>query len=114
MSIVEEAVLRCRELTRSFVIGDLDYAGFREEMARAMGPLDPLDWAVRELSAERAREAEAYVKSLGGQFGEEEERIPRRPEWVYGASDEPYGWVDQEAYRAQLREVFSDVLRLGT
>lgn len=113
MNAAEDAVLRCREIVRSFVLGHIDYAAFRERMAQAMGPLDPLDRALRELTEEGAREAEAYVEWLGGEFGEHEDRIPRCAGWEYGVSDQKYGWVDQDAYRARLREALSDVLRLS-
>ena len=40
------------------------------------------------------------------EFGETEHLIPRRADWVYGESDEPYGWVDQEEYRRRLGSAF--------
>ncbi len=112
MNDVQKAVLRCRDLTRSYVHGEFDYSAYREQMARVMSPLDPLDWAIEQLSDSLADEAERYVFWLGGEFGESEDQIPRRAGWKYGESDETYGWVDQEAYRARLHEAFRDVFRL--
>lgn len=83
-------------------------------MASVMKPLDPLDWALKELDAPTGKEAEMYVKWLGGEFGETEDHIPRRPEWKYGESDEPYGWVDQDEYRARLCKAFAAILKKDT
>lgn len=104
------AVSACREITRAFVHGELDYPTFRAKMAVAMGPLDPLDWALKELDSDARREATMYVEWLGGEFGETEERIPRRADWKYGQCNEPYGWVDVLEYRKRLLEAFGQIL----
>ena len=104
------AVLACREITRAFVRGGLDYPTFRAKMDAAMGPLDPLDWALKELNGDAGKEATMYVEWLGGEFGETEDRIPRRAEWKYGECNEPYGWVDVHEYRRRLGEAFREIL----
>lgn len=109
-----QAVGECREILRKFINGAFDYGAFRDKMARAMGPLDPLDWALEELDAESAIEAKMYSEWLGGEFGETEDRIPRKPDWRYGESDEPYGWVDQDEYRIRLHSAFAGVLGMDT
>jgi hypothetical protein len=99
---------------RDFIGGQADYPTFRKRMAVAMGPLDPLDWAIEGLPEKFQVEATMYSKWLGGEFGESEDRIPRRADWVYGGCTVPYGWVDVTAYRERLREAFADVLSEGT
>jgi hypothetical protein len=110
MNAETRAVHECREILGNFLRGALDYGEFRAKMASAMGPLDPLDWAMKNLDATTGREAEMVVELLGGPFGETDDRIPRRPEWKYGECDEPYGWVDQDEVRRRLREAFGAVL----
>ena len=61
-----------------------------------MQPLDPLDWALKELDAESGKEATMYSDWLGGEFGETEDRVPHKPERKYGESDEPYGLLSAE------------------
>jgi hypothetical protein len=99
---------------RDFVGGQVDYPTFRQRIEAAMGPLDPLDWAIEGLPKEFQVEATMYAEWLGGEFGETEDRIPKRDDWVYGDCPESYGWVDVVAYRERLREAFADVLREGT
>ena len=106
VSDVVKAIEGCRAVVREFVAAKLDYATFRERMALVMGPLDPLDWAMKTLTTTQQAEATFYVEWLGGEFGETEHQIPRRADWVYGESDEPYGWVDQEEYRRRLGTAF--------
>jgi hypothetical protein len=114
VSDARAAILDCRAIMRDFISGQADYPGFRQRMAAAMGPLDPLDWAIEGLPEELRVEATMYSEWLGGQFGETEDRIPKRPDWVYGHSTTPYGWVDVGAYRKRLREAFAGVFREGT
>lgn len=112
MNVYEDAVVRCREIIRAFVLDEIDYASLREKIAKAWMPLDPLDWAMEELSDELGREAEEYEDWLGGKFGEFKDRIPRRKDWVYGESNVPYGWIDEAAYREVLREALAGLLQL--
>jgi hypothetical protein len=109
-----KAVYECRKILTSFVRGVLDYAAFRSKMASAMESLDPLDWALEKLNTAMGKEAKMYVEWLGGEFGETEDLIPRRPEWKYGESDEPYEWVDQDEYRRLLSEAFAAILEKDT
>ena len=102
------ALNACHSLVCQFVDSELDYAGFRAGMASVMGPLDPLDCALEVLDERRRREARFYSEWLGGEFGEHAERIPRRADWRYGESTEPYGWVDVEEYRRRLRTAFEE------
>jgi len=99
---------------RDFVGGQIDYPTFRQRMEVAMASLDPLDWAIECLPEELQVEAKMYSESLGGEFGETEDRIPKRTDWVYGERPMPYGWVDVVEYRERLREAFADVIREGT
>jgi hypothetical protein len=108
------AVKKCREILRAFVYGRLDYSAFHAEMATAMAHFDPLDWALRELDDVTGKEASMYVEWLGGEFGETEDRIPRRLEWKYGECNEPYGWINHDEYRCRLREVFAEFLDKDT
>ena len=64
MSDALKAIEACRTLVRLFIEAELDYGAFRGKMATAMAPLDPLDWAVDELSADQQEEATLYVKWL--------------------------------------------------
>jgi hypothetical protein len=109
-----QAVRKCRNLVEQFVAEAIDYGTFVEQMASAMGPLDPLDWAIKKLDAESGKEATMYSEWLGGAFGETEDRIPRRPEWRYGECTAPYGWVDESEYRNRLREAFAGIIGLDT
>ena len=99
---------------RHFIGGQIDYPTFRQRMSAAMARLDPLDWALDGLPEELRAEATMYSDWLGGEFGESEDRIPKRSDWVYGESRVPYGWVDVDAYRARLGEAFASVYRDGT
>jgi hypothetical protein len=114
MSDARTAVSECRSIMRDFIAGQLDYATFRQRMARAMGPLDPLDWALESLPEDLQVEATMYSEWLGGEFGETKDRIPTRPDWRYGECQVPYGWVDVGAYRERLGEAFRDICRVGT
>jgi hypothetical protein len=111
---VQTAILDCRSIMRDFIRARIDYPTFRQRMASAMGPLDPLDWALEGLPEGLQVEATMYSDWLGGEFGETEDRIPKRADWVYGESRVPYGWVDVDAYRERLREAFGAIWRDGT
>ena len=95
---------------RSFVAGDFDYSEFVDKMATAMGPFDTIDFTRSGLALSQETEVSFYVDWLGGKFGETEHLIPRRSEWEYGKSDQPYGWVDQDEYRRKLGAAFSNLL----
>jgi len=110
MNEVLAAIQECRSIVRDFIAGHFDYGEFRKRMGPATGPFDPLDWALEGLTSDDQSEVRLYVEWLGGEFGETEHLIPRRADWVYGESDEPYGWVDQEEYRRRLEHAFKDIL----
>jgi hypothetical protein len=110
MSDVLAAIPKCRAIVRDFIAGHLDYGEFRKRVVAATGSFDPLDWAVEGLTSDQESEVALYVDWLGGEFGEAEHLNPRRADWVYGESDEPYGWVDQEEYRRRLEHAFKDIL----
>jgi hypothetical protein len=110
MSEVLAAIKQCRSIVRDFIAGHLDYGEFRKRMAAATGPFDPLSWALEGLTSDQEAEVVLYVDWLGGEFGETEHLIPRRADWVYGESEESYGWVDQNEYRRRLEQAFKSVL----
>lgn len=114
MNDVLGAIEKCCSFLRQFISADLDYAAFKEGMAKVIGPLDPLEGALDGLTRVQQMEATMYVEWQGGEFGETEHLIPRRSDWVYGDSNEPYGWVDLDKYRSRLQAAFKEVLDLDT
>jgi hypothetical protein len=80
---------------RDFVAGQLDYPTFRQNMSMAMGPLDPLDWAIAGLPEDLKMEATMYSECLGGEFGETRDRFPARREIGHMPNAECYmaGWT---------------------
>jgi len=101
-----EAIRRMRTLSERFIGGELPFGQFYPELQSQMGSFDPLDWRLEGLSPVLQDEVLFYDEWTGGQFGEYPERLPRSPTWVYGRDTEPYGWIDEAAYRQAFAEAF--------
>lgn len=111
-----QAIREMRRLTGEFLAERLDFREFFPSLSAVLGTeFDPMDVQVADLTPA----AEEYVWFLsdwtGGQFGEAEHLIPRRPDWRYGIDLEPYGWVDVPRYREDLRRALEELeARIGS
>jgi hypothetical protein len=93
------AIQEMRELSERFIRGKLPFDQFKAMLGNQMGAFDPLDWGIQGLPKELETEVLFYSRWLGGEFGEDATSFPRLPDWEYGKSKEPYGWIDKEQYR---------------
>lgn len=62
------AIEKCCSFLRQFIFAALDYATFKEGMAKVMEPLDPLEGALDGLTKAQQMEATMYVEWLGGEL----------------------------------------------
>lgn len=105
-----QAIEDMRRLTGEFLAGRVDFAEFFPALSTIHGTkFDPIDWAVADLPPAAEEWVWFFSEWLGGEFGEFEDRIPRRPDWRYGIDLEPYGWVDVPRYRADLRRAIEEL-----
>ncbi len=81
---------------------EIDVARFRPDLAATFAPFDPFPDETHDLSDSERTLEELLVYLSGGWFQEHADVVPRNPEWVYGDEPRPYGWIDEEAYRALL------------
>jgi len=87
----------------------MDWLLFWQALPKNFAPFDPLDWSLDDLDDAQKEEILFYFQWHGGEFGEHEDRIPRKRDWKYGDSDEPYGWVDRDRYHKEFSEAFGEL-----
>ncbi|MEZ4252402.1 MAG: hypothetical protein R3B99_29680 [Polyangiales bacterium] len=92
-----------------FVRGDIGVAEFLLSYRSMFALFDPPDLSVSGLSVSDRQRLDAFVRLMGGWFGECDHLIPRRDGWVYGVDSEPYGWVDEGLYRGWILEELARV-----
>lgn len=103
-----EALSRIRALVSRFVNDEIEVAEFLPQCRSLFAPFDPPDLSCAELSEPEREELGLYITVTGGWFGEDDERIPRRHDWVYGVDTSPYSWIDGPAYRRWIVSAASD------
>jgi len=101
-----EALRTYREYAIRYVEMKIGWEEFWEKFAEIMGPFDPLDLALVDLDKDQRKEVLFYVKWHGGEFGESEDKIPKRSNWEYGKSIEPYSWIDTHTYYKEFSSAF--------
>lgn len=104
-----DAIEEMRRLTGAFLAGRLEFVEFFPSISAILGTeFDPIDRAFADLPPAAAEWVWFFIEWTGGQFGESEHRITRRPDWRYGIDLEPYGWVDVPRYRESLRSAVEE------
>ena len=98
------ALDKIRHTIDLFVTEKVGVAEFIESYRSLFAPFDPPDLSASGLSEYDRRSLGVFIRLMGGWFGECDDLIPRRDEWVYGESEEPYGWVDEGRYRGWILE----------
>lgn len=105
-----EDLQRARELAEGFVDGSIGFVPFYEGLTFILGAtFDGLDSQLQGLPDSVQREVRFYSDWTGGEWDETENLIPKRSDWKYGEDLEPYGWVDQGAYRRAFSDAFSQL-----
>ena len=89
-----------RHLTDSYVSGITDFANFYEAFLPLAHDLFELTPHLDQLPSPVANEISHYLRWEG--FGPWEGHIPQNPQWEYGKTNEPYGWIDQVCFRDQF------------
>jgi len=98
-----EALRELRSLLGRFVRAEIDVSEFLPRYRRLFAPFDPPDLTTADLSLDECKQVDVFICLMGGWFGEQDELIPRRSDWVYGTDTAPHGWIDANAYRALIR-----------
>jgi hypothetical protein len=102
-----EDLQHARKLAEGFVAGEIEFVPFYEGLTFILGAtFDGLDSQLQGLSSAVQREVRFYSNWTGGEWGETKDRLPKRSGWKYGEDVEPYGWIDQEAYRQEFAAAF--------
>lgn len=107
MSSLDErrrALGRIRRLLRRFVDGEIAVSAFLPNYRRLFGDFDPPDVCSEDMSAEERNQLYVFIELMGGWFGEHDHAISLRADWKYGDETEPYGWIDEDAYRRTIAE----------
>jgi len=103
-----KAIRELRNLSKGFANGELSFEKFRPALGwhsfddeDEQGKWDP-QASVEDLPVELRAEYLFYVKwrvaEAHGSF--------KASDWKYGECQEPYGWIDKEAYRKAFSEEF--------
>lgn len=93
-----------RRLLAAFVGGAISVADFVPRYQKLFAPFDPPDLTAGGLTEAEKHQLETFIQLMGGWFGEEDDLIPKRADWVYGANTEPYAWIDEARYRQWIQE----------
>jgi hypothetical protein len=104
-----KAIRELRALSTGFANGELSFEKFRPALSwhsfddeDEQGKWDPRV-SVRDFPEELQGEYLFYVKwRVAAARGD-----PKAANWNYGDSQEPYGWIDKEAYRRAFSEEFA-------
>lgn len=103
-----QALSEMRALLGRFVHAEIDAAVFVPTYRKLFAPFDPPDLVTDDLSEPEQRELELFIRFMGGWFGEDDDLIPKRSDWEYGANDQPYGWIDETSYRSWISAATSE------
>lgn len=102
-----EALQVIRRLAQEFITRQISFDEFWPKFTNELGgTFDPLDEAIADLTPEEKDEVMFYFSLDGGEFGKTESRLPVDPNWKYGQSQTPFGWVDKEKFRAMFAKEF--------
>jgi hypothetical protein len=102
-----EDLQRARKLAEGFVAGEIEFVPFYEGLTFILGAtFDGLDSQLHELPDAVQREVRFYSDWTGGEWGETEDRLPKRNGWRYGENLEPYGWIDKKTYQQEFAAAF--------
>jgi hypothetical protein len=108
--LLAHAISDCHNLVRAYVEGDVSLSIFRAKMIQTIEPFcgPNLERAVlKEADVELLLEYKDILFDKGGdKFEPSIDPFPRRADWVYGESNEEYGWVDQEKFKDMLKKQF--------
>jgi len=107
------AILELRNRSQRFITGEMQFSEFLsalswyrfdDEMEDENGEWDP-ERAVKDLSDELQQEYLFYVR---WHLAASTKKFAN-PHWVYGESQEPYGWIDKKAYCKQFVKAFQSL-----
>ena len=102
-----EALEEMRHLAGRYVANEIGFSEFFPVVQALLGEnFDPLDETVEDLRDEVKGAVKFFSEWTGGEFGEGEGRIPKRPDWKYGVDTEKYSWIDQDRYRGNFASAY--------
>jgi hypothetical protein len=98
-----DALEKSRRLALLYVEEKIDWIQFWEKAPEYLSQCDQLDSNSEELSEQQEEEVMFYLD------WHTRSKIPWLPDWEYGKSTEPYGWVDMEAYYKNFCKAFNSL-----
>lgn len=108
--LLARAISDCYSLIKAYVEGSVSLSEFRCKMIEVITPFCDINsraGEVKEADWKSLLEFKDLVFDKGGdKFEPSTDPFPHHPDWVYGESQEEYGWVDQEAFKSMLRKRF--------
>jgi hypothetical protein len=112
---LQQALSQIRKLLEGYMSGKVNTDKFIPEYRSLFAVFDPPDIMEKSLSSDDRNQLSAYIKIMGGWFGEYDRLIPRKDDWRYGDWKEPFSWIDTEKYIGWIREILDEAgIILGT